>query len=96
MQVGQAGMVWWSDRLTIWVVQQGWQKTQLGLFLIPTLVYGIMFLGQKMPKSEASEKGLSFGEMLAEIWESSEASSFALIFSFSVVVLALSTAVLPV
>jgi MFS family permease len=32
----------------------GW-KTQLGLFLIPTLVYGIMFLGQKMPKSEASD-----------------------------------------
>ena len=26
----------------------GW-KTQLGLFLIPTLVYGIMFLGQKCP-----------------------------------------------
>ncbi|MEK9948793.1 MAG: MFS transporter [Verrucomicrobiales bacterium] len=44
----------------------GW-KTQLGLFLIPTLVYGIMFLGQKMPKSEASEKGLSFGEMYKDV-----------------------------
>ncbi|MEC7201298.1 MAG: MFS transporter [Verrucomicrobiota bacterium] len=44
----------------------GW-KTQLGLFLIPTLVYGFMFLGQKMPKSEASEKGLSFGEMYKDV-----------------------------
>ena len=42
-------------------------KTQLGLFLIPTLIYGIMFLGQKMPKSEASEKGLSLGEMFKDI-----------------------------
>ncbi len=44
----------------------GW-KIQLGLFLIPTVVYGLMFLGQKMPKSEASEKGLSLGEMLKDV-----------------------------
>lgn len=42
-------------------------KWQLGLFLIPTLVYGVMFLGQKMPKSEASEKGLSLGAMFKDI-----------------------------
>ena len=42
-------------------------KVQLGLFLIPTLIYGAMFLGQKMPKSEASEKGLSLGAMFKDI-----------------------------
>jgi len=42
-------------------------KYQLGLFLIPTLIYGLMFLGQKMPRSEASQQGLSFGEMFKDI-----------------------------
>ncbi len=42
-------------------------KIQLGLFLIPTVIYGLMFLGQKMPRSEASEKGLSLGEMFKDI-----------------------------
>jgi MFS family permease len=43
-----------------------WQ-IQLSLYLIPTLVYGIMFLGQHMPKSEASKKGLSLGEMFNDV-----------------------------
>ena len=42
-------------------------KVQLGLFLIPTVLYGIAFMGQKFPKSEAAEKGLKIGEMLHEI-----------------------------
>ena len=42
-------------------------KWQLALFLAPTVVYGIMFLGQKFPKSEASEKGLGLAEMFKEI-----------------------------
>jgi MFS family permease len=42
-------------------------KIQLGLYLIPTLFYGVMFLGQKMPKSAASEKGLSLGEMFKDV-----------------------------
>jgi len=42
-------------------------KMQLGLFLVPTVIYGLMFLGQKMPKSEASEKGLSLGSMLKDV-----------------------------
>lgn len=42
-------------------------KLQLALYLIPTLIYGIMFLGQKMPKSEASEKGVSLGEMFKDV-----------------------------
>ena len=42
-------------------------KIQLSLYLIPTLLYGVMFFGQTMPKSEASEKGLSLGEMFKDV-----------------------------
>ncbi len=42
-------------------------KIQLALFLVPTAIYGFMFLGQSMPKSEASQKGLSFGEMYKDV-----------------------------
>ncbi len=42
-------------------------KVQLALYLVPTVVYGLMFLGQEMPKSEASAKGLSLGEMLKDV-----------------------------
>ena len=42
-------------------------KLQLGCFLIPAAVYGIMFFGQQFPKSEASAKGLSLGEMLRDV-----------------------------
>lgn len=53
-----------------WVLGEkfGWHwKMQLGLFLIPTLFYGALFLGQHMPKSEASQKGLSLGEMFKDV-----------------------------
>src|SRR5215207_3678818 len=43
-----------------------WQ-IQLSLYLIPTIAYGLMFLGQHMPKSEASKKGLSFGQMFKDV-----------------------------
>ncbi len=42
-------------------------KFQLALFLLPTLVYGFMFFGQSFPKSEASEKGLSLGQMFKDV-----------------------------
>jgi MFS family permease len=42
-------------------------RIQLSLYLIPTLAYGFMFLGQHMPKSEASVKGLKFGEMFKDV-----------------------------
>lgn len=42
-------------------------KIQLALFLVPTLVYGAMFWGQSMPKSEASQKGLKFGDMFKDV-----------------------------
>lgn len=42
-------------------------KIQLSLFLIPTVVYGLMFLGQKSPKSEASEKGIRLADMFKDV-----------------------------
>ncbi len=44
----------------------GW-KQQLAFYLVPTIIYGVMFMGQKFPKSEASEKGLSMGEMMKDV-----------------------------
>jgi len=42
-------------------------KYQLALYLIPTIIYGWMFFGQKYPKSEATEKGLGLGEMFRDV-----------------------------
>ncbi len=53
-----------------WVLDDMYQlhwKYQLALYLIPTALYGIMFMGQSFPKSEASEKGLSLGEMFKDV-----------------------------
>jgi MFS family permease len=53
-----------------WILGEGMQvswKIQLGLFLVPTALYGIAFLGQPFPKSEASAKGLSVGQMLQDV-----------------------------
>jgi MFS family permease len=47
-------------------MQLSW-KIQLSIFLIPTVLYGIAFLGQSFPKSEASAKGLSVSEMLHDV-----------------------------
>lgn len=44
----------------------GW-KTKLGMYLIPTAIYGFMFLGQKFPKSAASSQGLSLGQMMKDV-----------------------------
>ncbi len=52
-----------------WTLGEGgvsW-KIQLGLFLIPTVLYGIAFMGQSFPKSEAAAKGLKFSDMMKEI-----------------------------
>jgi len=50
-----------DDRLSI-----DW-KWQLSLYLIPTAIYALMFLGQKFPKSEAAEKGASFIDMFRDV-----------------------------
>jgi MFS family permease len=41
-------------------------EVQMSLFLLPVLFYGLMCIGQRFPKSEASVAGVSFGQMLAE------------------------------
>src|SRR3990170_1544926 len=53
-----------------WILGEGMQvnwKIQLGLFLVPTALYGVAFFGQQFPRSEASEKGLSIGQMLHDV-----------------------------
>lgn len=48
--------------------QFGWHwKAQLALFLGPTVLYGVLFYGQHMPRSEASLRGLSLGAMLKDV-----------------------------
>jgi MFS family permease len=42
-------------------------KIQLSLYLIPTALYAIMFMGQNFPKSEAAASGTSFVEMYRSI-----------------------------
>lgn len=42
-------------------------RIQLALYLIPTVIYGLMFMGQHFPKSEAAAKGVSFGNMLKDV-----------------------------
>ena len=44
----------------------GW-KYQLAFYLVPTVAYAVMFLGQTFPKSEAAEKGADMGEMTKDI-----------------------------
>jgi MFS family permease len=53
-----------------WILGDGMQvswKIQLGLFLVPTALYGVAFMGQHFPKSEASAKGLSVWEMMRDV-----------------------------
>ena len=47
-------------------MQLNW-KLQLSLYLVPTVLYGIMFMGQKFPKSEAAAKGASFVQMFKSV-----------------------------
>ena len=60
-----AGMV--LGGLIGWTMGDMSWKVQLSLYLIPTVLYGLLFLGQKFPKSEAATKGLPFGEMFKDI-----------------------------
>lgn len=41
---------------------------QMSLFLIPVLLYGVMILGQRFPKSEASHAGVHYGVMVAQLF----------------------------
>ncbi|HXX94415.1 MAG TPA: MFS transporter [Planctomycetota bacterium] len=51
-----------------WTLGDHWHwKMQLATYLVPTALYGLMFFGQHMPKSEASRSGLSLGEMFKDV-----------------------------
>jgi MFS family permease len=43
-----------------------WQG-QISFFLVPVGIYGLMMLGQHFPKSEASQQGVSYRNMLREL-----------------------------
>jgi MFS family permease len=55
---GIAGWIPFPDKVH-WMIQ-------MSMFLIPTLLYGILMLGQTFPRSEASQAGTSYGEMLLQ------------------------------
>jgi MFS family permease len=40
---------------------------QMSMFLIPVAIYGVMLMGQRLPRSEAHEAGVSYGTMFAAI-----------------------------
>ena len=61
-----AGMI--IGALITLAVGNSWSwKAQLALYLVPTIIYGVMFFGQSFPKSAASAKGLSLGEMMKDV-----------------------------
>ncbi len=43
-------------------------KIQMSLFLIPVVVYGALLMGQKFPKSEAADAGVSLGQMVSTVF----------------------------
>lgn len=42
-------------------------KIQMSLFLIPVILYGVMLLGQRFPKSEVESAGITLGQMLGTV-----------------------------
>ncbi len=43
-------------------------KIQMSLFLLPVIAYGIMLLGQKFPKSDASAAGITLKQMIGTVF----------------------------
>jgi MFS family permease len=53
-----------------WTLDEGMKmswKIQLAFYLVPTVIYGLMFLGQSFPKSEASAKGIRLADMFKDV-----------------------------
>lgn len=58
-------------------------KWQIGLYLIPTVCYGYLMLGQKFPVQERVASGVSYREMLQEFgWGSCFIVCFFVVFAF--------------
>jgi MFS family permease len=51
--------------LTLVLAGVRWE-VKMGIFLVPTLMYGLMMVGRKFPRSEASVAGVSVATMLLE------------------------------
>jgi fucose permease len=49
----------------VWITKLQWE-IPMGLFLIPVLLYGVIVVANKFPRSEATAAGVSLGEMLAQ------------------------------
>jgi MFS family permease len=43
----------------------GW-RVKMGLVWVPTIIYGILMLGQKFPETERVQSGVSYGDMFKE------------------------------
>ena len=48
------------------VVMPGVWQARLAMVLVPTALYGLMFLGQEFPATERVQLGISFGQMFRE------------------------------
>jgi MFS family permease len=59
-----AGLVF-GGLMAIALSNLGW-RWKIGLFLLPTLVYGLMMLGQKFPVQERVAAEISYSEMMKE------------------------------
>ncbi len=61
-----AGLV--LGMLTVVAVGETWHwKVLLAVFLVATVAYGLLFLKQPMPKSEAKQQGLGFAAMFRDV-----------------------------
>ena len=45
----------------------GWQ-VKLGVVIVPSVIFGLMILGQRFPPTERIAAGVSTGEMIREMW----------------------------
>ena len=63
-----AGMVLGAVAGWVFGDRMGWGwKPQLALYLVPTVIYAVMFMGQSFPKSAAAAKGTSFVDMFKDV-----------------------------
>jgi MFS family permease len=60
-----AGLVLGSLASALLAGKVRWE-VQMSLFLVPVVIYGAICFGQHFPKSEASSKGIPYGQMLAQ------------------------------
>jgi len=42
-------------------------KIQMSLFLVPVILYGVLLIGQRFPRSEAASAGLTTGQMIGSV-----------------------------